>query len=445
MSRNWKRHHFSRRRMLRGMFAGSAITVGLPWLETLVSPTKRAWASADGLFPKRFGIFYWGNGNRPERWTPIGEGTGYALSDELAPLAGLEDKLTVISGMSIKVPNTIPHWSGAAGFLAGAPAIGSDNDDWTMAGPSIDQVVAAEIGGSTLYRSLEVGVDSTASLSYNAPFSSNPCESDPFAFFERMFGSGFVAGGGEVPPSLGWRRSVLDSVMGDLAQLIPTLSQADQVRLDQHLTGVRELELRLALLQENPPDMAACTTPGTPDASYPTVDGRKPLSEISRAMSDLIAMSLACDQSRVFTQLYTRPLTNVLFPNADDGHHNLTHHEADEQPMVHEIAVQVMSDYAYLLNALEAIPEGDETLLDHCCVMATSDCSEGRTHALDEIPLVYAGSACGSLVTGTHYRSFTQENVGKAVLSIIRAMGVVAPSWGADDVYTTDGLSAIEV
>ena len=185
--------------------------------------------------------------------------------------------------------------------------------------------------------------------------------------------------------------------------------------------------------------------PATPDPSYPEIDGRPQLSAISRAMADLIAMALACDQTRVFSFCYSMPLNNVLFPGADDGHHNLTHHEPDDQPMVHDIALHVMTEYAYLLDALDAIPEGDETLLDHCCVMATSETSEGRTHALDEIPFVYAGSACGRLATGTHYRSFTQENVNKAILSIQRVMGVPAASWGEDDAYTTDGLSAIEV
>ena len=105
----------------------------------------------------------------------------------------------------------------------------------------------------------------------------------------------------------------------------------------------------------------------------------------------------------------------------------------------------VMTEYAYLLNALDAIPEGDGTLLDHCCVMATSETSEGRTHSLDEIPFLYGGGACGRLATGTHFRSFTQENVNKAILSIQRAMGVAAASWGEEDAFTTSGLSAIEI
>lgn len=443
-SRSTVRAHFSRRRVLRGLAGGAVIGVGLPWLETLVDPRLIARASSDGLFPKRFGMYFWGNGNRPDRWTPIGEGPGYTLSDELAPLAGHEDILTVLTGLSVKVDNLIPHWSGAAGVISGRSALGSGNDDWTVQVATIDQVIADAIGNDTIYRSLEIGVGSTESMSYNGPYSNNPAENDPLAFFDRIFGSGFAAGGGEPSPTLGWRRSVLDAVMADIEELSPTLGKSDQERLDQHLTSVRELELRLQRLQEDPPDLAACTTPATPDADYPDIEGRPPLAEIAGVMAELTAMALACDQTRVFTFLFTPPFNNILFQGASDGHHNLTHNEGGDQPEVHDITVQCITEFATLVTALRNIPEGDETLLDHCCVLASSETSEGQTHALDDIPLMYAGSACGSLVTGEHIRSFTSENANKAMLSIQRAMGVQAVEWGDGDSYTADGYPSIE-
>ena len=433
----------SRRGVLRGLLGGSAVAVGLPWLETLVRPAH----ASEGLFPQRFGLFLWGNGNLPPKWNPTTEGPGFPLSEQLAPLVGLESYLTCISGMSVKVPNVIPHFSGSAGFLAGGPTTGGlDNDNWTMIGPSIDQAIAQEIGGDTIYRSLEIGVGSTYSLSHNGPFSTNPCENDPYAFYERIFGANFTGGGdGTVPPSLGYRRSVLDVVMNDIAALNPKLSSHDQARLDQHLTGIRELELRLARLQEDPPDLDACVQPDSPTADYSDINGRPQIAAKAQILADLMAMALACDQTRVFSLQMHKPLSNILYPNATDGHHNLTHDEPGDQPMVNDIVIHVMEQYAYLCNALKNIPEGDETLLDHCAVMATSDVSEGRTHSLDDLPIVYCGSACGALVTGTHYRSYSQETAGKVMLSLLRAFGILAPSWGVDDVYTTDGLSAMEV
>lgn len=427
----------SRRRFLRGMLAGGGlVTLGLP-----------RFAHADcGAFPQRFGVWFWGNGNRPDKWTPTGEGADWSLSEELAPLAAVKDEITVVSGFSIKVPNLIPHYSGACGLLTGQPEDGPE-DAWTVFGPSIDQVIAAEVGDATLYRSLEVGITTTTSFSYSGPNANNPAEMNPFALYERLFGDTFrePGEGGLVDPSLGYRRSALDAVMGDLDSLHGELGYSDRIRLEQHLDGVRDLETRLAKLQEDPPELEACSRAEAPEVEYPEIDGRPQIAEVNRAMSRLLAMALACDQTRVFSYTLSNPLSNELWPDADDGHHNLTHHEPDDQPQVDAITTYNMTELAYFLEELRAIPEGDGTLLDSCLVMACSEVSEGRTHSLDEIPLVLAGGACGKIVQGQHVRSYTQENVNRVSLSLIRAMGVNQASWGAGDNEVTDGLGDIEL
>lgn len=433
-----KRSRFSRRSVLRGLLAGGGlVSLGLPSFE----------AHADcGAFPQRFGVWFWGNGNRPDKWTPEGDGVDWTLSSELAPLAALQDEITVVSGFSTKVPNLIPHWSGCCGLLTGRTEDGPE-DAWTVRGPTIDQLIAAEIGGDTLYRSLEIGVTTTSAFSYSGPNAHNPAEMDPFALYERIFGDTFrePGEGGLVDPSLGYRRSALDAVMGDLDTLQGELGYTDRVRLEQHLDGVRDLETRLARLQEDPPELEACLRPDAPEESYPEIDGRPQIAAVSRAMSRLLAMALACDQTRVFHFMMSAPLSNDMWPDADDGHHNLTHHEPDEQPQVDAITVYNMTELAWFLEELRSIPEGDGTLLDSCLVMATSEVSEGRTHSLDEIPLILGGGACGKIVQGQHIRSYTQENVNRVSLSLIRAMGVSQASWGADESEVTDGLSDIEL
>ena len=142
-----------RRNFLRGMLHGSVVTVALP---PLLYFQPKAFA-ADG-FPSRFLFWFWGNGNRPDQWTPAGEGDGdnWTLSESLTPLAGFKEQLAVISGMSLKVPNILPHTSGLVGLVTGQAAAGGEGD-WTVAGPSIDQLIANEIGGDTVYRSLVTG------------------------------------------------------------------------------------------------------------------------------------------------------------------------------------------------------------------------------------------------------------------------------------------------
>ena len=179
--------------------------------------------------------------------------------------------------------------------------------------------------------------------------------------------------------------------------------------------------------------------------TYPDIDGRVQISARAQAMHEVLAMALACDQTRVFNFMLSRPVANLMFPGSPDGHHNLTHDEPSPQPEVHEITVQIITELAYFLERLDSIPEGDGTLLDHAAILCCSEHGEARTHAITDMPIVVAGSAGGRLVNDVHYRSYTDENVGKVVLSLLRAMGVSTPSWGDGDTFTEDGLSAIEV
>ena len=428
----------NRRKWLQGVLAGTGlVTVGLPALELFAQ---------DSGFPTRFGLFFWGNGMIPDRWIPAATGDNWELSDQLAPLAEVKSHITVVSGLSVKVPNIIPHHSTAAGVLTGAPLFENSRNNETFRGPSIDQLIAAKIGAETQYRSIEFGAAPGSGLSHTGPHQRNPPESSPFALFERLFGPAFRAPGddGQVDPTLGLRRSVLDAVSGDAAKLRQRLGSADKLRLEQHLEGVRDLERRLARLQEDPPNLAACMRPPEPLQDYPDIEGRPQLTAKNRAMCDIVAMALACDQTRVFSNWFTEMLTNVLFPGAPAGHHQLTHDEPGGQPGVHDIVLHIMEEFAYLVEALRAVPEGDETLLDHCVVMATSEISLGRNHSPDDIPLLLAGSANGRLKSGIHYRSPGQDNVSKVPLTVLRAMGIPAAEFGEEQGRVTDSLGEIE-
>ena len=312
----------------------------------------------------------------------------------------------------------------------------------------IDQLIAGHIGGDTIYRSLETGVlPGTDGNSFNGPNNQNPPELSPYAFYERLFGASFREPGEEglVDPTLALRRSVLDAVMGDMQRLDGRVGAADKARLDQHFTGVRELELRLARLQDDPPNLASCTRPGEPALEFPAVEGRHPIRDIHRAMSDLLVMAVACDQTRVFSHWFSDPLNNKLFPDATMGHHSLTHDEPGDQPQVNMVTTFIMGELAYLIEQLSLIPEGDETLLDHMLLLATSETSRGQTHSFEEMPLVLAGGACGAIRQGIHHRSYTADNASHVMLSAVRAMGISAPTFGVDAGEVSDGLSAIEV
>ena len=322
-----------------------------------------------------------------------------------------------------------------------------NSDHQVFQNPSLDQVLAQEIGGSTRFRSLEVGVEpGTKGLSYIGPESRNPPECDPALFFERIFGAGFRTPGEttEVDPSLALRRSVLDVVMGNVNELNKKLGAADKVRVDMHLSAIRDLELRIARMEEDPPSLDACMKPEMPTTPM-DIDGRPAMRERSHVMAELSVMAYACDLTRVLSYYYADGVSNCLYPNATAGHHQLTHDEPGDMPQVQAITQYIMEDFAHYLQALKAVPEGDGNLLDNSLILGTTDVSYARTHQIDEYPLLLAGTAGGAVRTGFHYRSSTKENASEIPFSILSAMGVLRESWGEGEGRVTSGVGALEL
>mgnify|MGYP001213744266 CR=1 FL=1 len=438
----------SRRALIKGMLGGAVVSIGLPPLELFMNSTGTAYADGATGFPKRFGLFFWGNGNIPERWNPIGQGSAdqWQLSEQLAPLKDLKDEISVISGMRVYVPNTEPHLATASGMLSGCPWKKVQGNH-TFGGPTIDHVIANVVGGETRFSTIEYGIASGTGMSHTGPNSIAPPEENPYKLFERVFGGSFQLPGDEpkIDPSLGLRRSVLDAVMEDTKRLMSRVGAEDNKRLDAHFEGIRVLEKRLAKLQEDPPNLKACALPSTPEFDYPNINGRPQLFEKNSIMAETMAMALACDQTRVFSNTFTRPVNNRLFPGATQGHHQLTHNEPGEQPEVNTITTQCVKAYAELVTALKKVKEGQGTLLDSCLVMGTSDVSLGKTHNPEDMPVLFAGSCGGELKTNVHYRSPSNENASMVLLTAARAMGLDLAEFGSEEGRVDSSVSAVEV
>ncbi|MBM4373679.1 MAG: DUF1552 domain-containing protein [Deltaproteobacteria bacterium] len=438
----------SRRMLLRGLLAGGAVAVGLPALEVFLGPNGDALADGSG-FPTRFGWWFFGNGVHANRWVPAGNGPNYELSEQLAPLATVKDQVTVVSGLRVDLPNSVPHGSGPAGILYGGPLqkVGDSFDNSTFGAPTLDQVVAQAFGDATRFRSLEVAVErTTQTLSYSGPGAPNPPEFSPAALFQRLFGPGFVEPGSEpiLDPKLGLRRSVLDAVSEDAKSLQKYVSASDRLRLQQHYDGIRALEQQIAKLEEDPPNLASCKKPMAPAEEYPDEGGRPQMSAIHRVHADTLAMALACDATRAFSLMFSKPVSNVLYPGASAGHHQLTHDEPGEQPEVHKIILQIVTELAYFIEALRKVPEGDGTLLDHMALLALSDCSFGKSHAIDNYPLLVVGGCNGALKRGIHYHAPAPESASKLGFTLLRALGIPATSFGTEKGVVMDGISELE-
>jgi uncharacterized protein DUF1552 len=455
---NWR---LNRRTLLRGVVGGAGIAIGLPPLEAMFNSTGTAHADGTGI-PKRLGIFFWGNGVKVDRWTPANTGAGWTPSTELEPLTAVKDYVSVVSGMEIKSGNQRGHHSGCVGILSGAPLIeqphASTSYASTFSKPSIDQVAAAAIGATTRFRSLELGISTRVVggegttlhyLSHNGPDSFNPPEYDPAKAFTRLFGPDFVPPNGTSDPiaaaTRNIRRSILDAVTADIGALRQRVGTTDKMRLDQHLSNIRVLENRLV---DNPTGgTAACVVPTKP-ASFPAVSGKEPIDERMQAMSDLLAMALACDQTRVFSIQYTGSVGSTLFWEvmATSGHHDLTHNEPGNQPLVHASTIFTMTQFAKLITALKAVPEGAGNLLDNCAILGTSDVADGFGHTITDYPILVAGKAGGALkYPGVHYRSTTKENTSNVLLTLLNSVGVTLTQFGDKGGLTSTRCTAIEV
>jgi hypothetical protein len=451
--------------VLRGALGGLGISVALPPLEAMFNGNGDAYADGAAI-PKRMGIFFWGNGVKPDRWTPTVTGAAWAPSPALMPLmtAGVKDYVNVVSGTNVTTGDVRGHHSGTVGILSGAPLISQAANGApfrsTFSMPSIDQVAAKVIGTSSQFPSLEVGISTRVNgnegttlhyLSHSGPDSPNPPEYDPAKLFARVFGT-FTpppAGGGTpmVDATLGYRKSVLDAVLGDLMKVRARVGAADKARLDLHTAGVRDLENRLMAASQPMQVTMACKPPMNP-GSFPDQNGKEQIAEKTKAMSDLMAMALACNQTRVFSMMFSGSTASTVYweVNLTEGHHQLTHDEPGDQPGVQASTVFTMQCFAQLLVSLKSVPEGAGNVLDNTVILASSDTSDGRFHNIRDYPILVAGKAGGYFkYPGIHYRSPSgSESSSNVLLSVLRAAGTNLTQVGGGGGLSTTTCGAIE-
>lgn len=446
---------------------GGAVAVGLPTLESLLHTGGRARADSPTP-PKRFVVWFWGNGHVPEKWIPATTGTGWTAPSMIAPLAttALQPYVSIVTNAEIKSAWQ-PHSGGASGALCGSYLQDPIGSNGTPLAPSIDQVIAGAITASPGgLRSLELAGDRHFSgaagtvynyISHNGPGSANPYDRDPRTVFSRLFGS--VE---SVDPSSAFRGSVLDAVMEDINALSPQLTTSDRARLDQHLTSLRSLEARIAS------SAVMCTPPANPNSviTDDMIDSEfgveMNFTEVNDIMTGLLAMALACDLTRVATYMYTGPAAFTRYfeapdvphlaeyPTLPEATHGMAHLSDGVTPNTplfagYEAALnESMRHFGRSLEIFRSTPDGAGNLLDNLAVYGTSCTGYGPTHAHTEYPLIVAGLAGGSLRGGVHYRfSGTPGNVARVPFTLARAVGADIAGFGLDEARATDVISEL--
>ena len=438
-----------RRSLLRGLFQGSAAVMALPFLDCFLDSKGQALAATGRAIPTRFGTFFWGCGLTKTLFLPKSSGANYEDMPQLESLKPYKAKFNLLSGFRAYVddkPN-IQHWTGNAAITTGiAPAT-----DFTFDAQTIDQTIANVISQGARFRSIEVACSGNKRESYSSLGGSNinPPEVSPLSLYTRLFGPGF-----QDPSNSDWKpspevmlqKSVLSVVADDRKLLAKGVGAGDRARLDQYFTSVRELEKTLEVELQRPEITAKVDIPAAPD-EMPMNKSVPNLRIVTPILAKLLAIGLATDQSRVFNMAYSEPASTIYVPGDSRPFHQSTHEEpVDEtvgyQPVTSKFSTYSMEGFATLLAALDGIQEGNGTLLDHSLVMAYTDTSNAKLHAVDGIPMFLAGSASGRLKTGIHYAG-ASSTVARVGLTVQQAMGLSIDRWGTDSNMTNKPISEI--
>jgi hypothetical protein len=433
----------SRRTVLRGL--GTAIA--LPWLEAM--PPIRTYAGNPGAppaAPVRMAFLYIPNGVHMRAWTPAETAARFAMPPTLQALEPFREEVLILSGLAQR--NAAPlgddggdHARSLACFLTGVHPLKTDGDN-LRAGISIDQVAARELGRRTRLPSLELGIDPSAQSGncdsgYSCAYSSNISwksasmpmakEIDPRLVFDRLFGSGSSGRATALrlePPE--YQRSVLDFVLEDARQLRSRLGRNDRRKIDEYLSSIREIELRIGAAEthkQSRPAPAIARPGGIP----------KDLQEHIRLMLDLLALAFQADVTRIATFMFANEASNRSYPflKVPDGHHDLSHHGGDAAK--HEKLKAInrfhVEQFAYLLGKLKSMREADGSLLDHVMIVYGSGISDGDRHNHDDLPILLAGKGGGTIQPGGHLK-YDAQPLNNLYLSMLDRMGITIERHG---------------
>jgi hypothetical protein len=439
----------TRRRLLRGMLNGAAVSVALPFLNCFLNENGTALAATGEAIPMRFGTWTWGLGMSKELFVPRKTGTGFDLPPEIAALAPIQKHINLFTDFNVfkdAAPN-LCHHTGWVTLRSGVAPMTADG----RPGETLDVTVAKKIGNATRFNNLVATAtgDIRDSFSYAGGNTVLEPEFSPSRFYQRLFGAGFQDPNASTftpDPKLMASKSVLSAVRDDAKSLTRGLGAEDRARLDEYFTGLRDVERRVDLQLTKPQPIAACRRAAPPPEVPMGLDADL-VARRHRLMADLMLMAVACDQTRVFSLFYAAAFSGTSRPGYDKPHHTATHEEpVDEhehcQPHVSWYTRRAMDEWVYYVQALANFKEGAGSMLDNVLVYANTDQSFAKIHAVDGIPMFTAGNARGRVRTGLHVNGGGSPGT-RLGLTVMKVMGVDMESWGDKSNHTSKVVSEI--
>jgi len=439
----------NRRRILRGMLNGTAVTVALPLLNCFLDGNGTALASGRPM-PVRFGTWFWGLGGNDAVFVPRKTGPNYDLPEEIAALAPVRDHVNMFTN-SLCISDTGRSGGHFAGWVINRTGASPKSGGY-IPGETIDVTIANQIGKTTRFKSLTATAtgDAKVTQSYENSNTPNAPEWSPMHFYTRLFGPDFPdpnAKGFVKDPRVMVRHSVLSGVMDETKSLIQKVGYEDRQRLDQYFTGLRHLEQQFEKRLTKPEPIEACQRP-SPYEGDPRMGKEEHLvAERHRIMTDLLVMAVACDQTRVFNMGYSEARSSTIRPGFERPHHTTTHEEPVDQTLGYQPSAswftrRAMESWAYFVEAFSKIKEGDGTLLDNVLIYASTDVGYARTHAIEKMSMFTAGRAGGRIKSGIHV-DMDDTMSTRLGYTALRVMGVDTPSWGAQSNNTSQEIAEI--
>lgn len=423
---------WNRRRFLKA----AGVSIGLPWLEA---------APRSAPAPTRFAALFFPNGVQVEEWGGSGEGAAFQLMSLLKPLDPLKSKLVVPSGLwHERLEQRGGHDGKTSGFLTGMENYRLDGNQLKV-GTSIDQLIASKIGSETPLPSFCLGIkpDSMTQLdlvpiyrsyiSWATPSQPAPKEIDPRFAFDRLFGSA---------EQRRRDKSILDAVREQAHDLKASVSRADTRKLDEFFESVRDVEKRV---ENSNADSGSRWRPSVMPALERPLRRPEEREAHARLMLDLMVLAFQTNTTRVSTFMFDNGgcTGNFTFlPGVTEEWHAASHHR--DRPEIKRQYEAInrwhVEQLAYLLGKMDAIPEGDGTLLDHSMVLMGSGLADGNKHTASNLPLVLAGGGNGTIQTGRAIAYPEHTPFARLFVSIAKRMGVEVSSF-ADATQPLDRLS----
>ncbi len=438
-----------RRHFLKGLGAG----IALPAFETFFNASAARAEAAKGLAttatgaPLRTAFLYKPNGMNMSKWALTGTGADFAFGPTHEPYAKFKEH--------VFVPGQLAHQNGTAGmdgggdharanasFLTGARPRKTAGADIKL-GVSVDQVIANAIADKTRFPSLELSCDGVRksgvcdsgyscayqfNLSWRSDTTPMTPESNPRHVFERLFGSGSKE---ERQKNFSLRnqrqRSILDFVMEDAKKLNSQLGRNDQLKLDEYMTGVREIERRIERAEK-------FGLPTVPDREMPEgIPGA--YEDHVRLMMDLLVLSFETDSTRVATFLLAHDGSNRSFREigVPDGHHSISHHQNNPESLDKLARVDLFysRQLAYFLEQLQSRKDADgQTLLHNSMIVWGSGLADPDRHRHIDLPIVLAGQGGGTIKTGQHTLAGQETPMCNLFLSLLDRVGVKEERFG---------------